>query len=47
MGALTHGNIRVTLPLESVSPQRTDDVAALVAVLPDAVAAVRAQVQAR
>ena len=47
MGALTHGNIRVTLPLESVSPQRTDDVAALVAALPDAVAAVRAQLQAR
>jgi cysteine desulfurase len=47
MGALTHGNIRVTLPLESVAPTRAQDVAALVRALPDAVAAVRAHLGAR
>lgn len=47
MGALTHGNIRVTLPLESVTPTRADDVAALVSALPQAVAAVRAQLESR
>ncbi len=47
MGALTHGNIRITLPMESVSPQREADVAALIAALPEAVAAVRAQVAGR
>jgi len=47
MGALTHGNIRVTVPMESVCPSRTEDVAALVAALPGAVAAVRAQVASR
>lgn len=43
MGVLTHGNVRVTLPLQAVSPGRSDDVAALSAALGPAVAAVRAQ----
>jgi len=47
MGALTHGNIRVTLPVAAVSPTREQDVEALVRALPDAVAAVRAQVAGR
>lgn len=47
MGALTHGNIRITLPMESVSPHRDADVAALIAALPAAVAVVRGQVAGR
>lgn len=34
MGALTHGNVRVTLPLEAVSPDRESDVDALCRELP-------------
>lgn len=41
MGVLTHGNVRVTLPLEAVSPTRADDVDRLCRELPDAVATVR------
>jgi len=41
MGVLTHGNVRVTLPLEAVSPSRADAVERLCRELPDAVAAVR------
>jgi cysteine desulfurase len=41
MGVLTHGNVRVTLPLEAVSPGRADDVDRLCRELPDAVASVR------
>ena len=41
MGALTHGNVRVTLPLEAVSPGREDDVDALCRALPDVVAEIR------
>jgi cysteine desulfurase len=41
MGVLTHGNVRVTLPLEAVSPRRADDVDRLCRELPDAVATVR------
>lgn len=41
MGVLTHGNVRVTLPLRSVSPGRAADVERLCRELPDAVAAVR------
>jgi cysteine desulfurase len=41
MGVLTHGNVRVTLPLEAVSPGRADDVDRLCRELPDAVATVR------
>lgn len=43
MGALTQGNVRITLPLGAVSPNRDTDVARFCAALPDAVAAVRAQ----
>lgn len=41
MGALTHGNIRVTLPLEAVSPTRAGDVARLVAELPGVLTGLR------
>lgn len=41
MGVLTHGNVRITLPLGAVSPTREADVARLCRELPDAVAAVR------
>jgi len=43
MGALTHGNVRVTLPLAAVRPQRADDVDALCRELPSVVAALRAR----
>ncbi len=42
IGALTHGNVRVTLPLAAVAPTRERDVARFCAELPQAVAAVRA-----
>jgi cysteine desulfurase len=43
MGVLTHGNVRVTLPLRSVAPGRAHDVARLCEELPDAVATVRSR----
>ncbi|NHA67088.1 aminotransferase class V-fold PLP-dependent enzyme [Phycicoccus sp. CMS6Z-2] len=43
LGVLTHGNVRVTLPLASVSPHRADDVDRLCALLPDVVAGLRAR----
>lgn len=43
IGALTHGNIRVTLPLEAVRPERADDVEALCRELPAVVADLRAR----
>jgi len=43
MGVVTHGNVRITLPLEAVAPERDRDVARFCQELPDAVAAVRAQ----
>ena len=43
MGVLTHGNVRVTLPLEAVSPDRAAVVDRFCAELPDVVASVRAQ----
>jgi cysteine desulfurase len=46
IGVLTHGNVRVTLPLEAVAPQRDADVERFLAVLPEAVAAVRAELGA-
>jgi cysteine desulfurase len=46
MGALTHGNVRVTLPLTAVSPDRDQDVARLVTALPEVVAAVRSELGA-
>ncbi|MGO4342720.1 cysteine desulfurase family protein [Pedococcus sp. 2YAF34] len=46
MGALTHGNVRVTLPLASVAPHRAEDVRAFAAQVAPAVAAVRAELGA-
>ncbi|CAN7467584.1 cysteine desulfurase family protein [Knoellia sp. LjRoot47] len=43
MGALTHGNVRVTLPLEAVRPHRGDDVGLLCRELPGVVAELRAR----
>ncbi|HMT31989.1 MAG TPA: aminotransferase class V-fold PLP-dependent enzyme [Dermatophilaceae bacterium] len=47
MGVLTHGNVRVTLPLATVAPDRESTVTGFCAVLPDAIAAVRAQLGSR
>lgn len=47
MGVLTHGNVRVTLPLSASSPDRAAGVDAFCAELPKAVAAVRAQLGTR
>ncbi|WP_240917901.1 aminotransferase class V-fold PLP-dependent enzyme [Phycicoccus sp. HDW14] len=41
MGVLTHGNLRVVLPLEAVSPGRAADVERLCAALPEVVREVR------
>jgi cysteine desulfurase len=41
MGLLTHGNVRITLPLGSVSPARAQDVERFCAALPEVVAAAR------
>jgi cysteine desulfurase len=46
MGVLTGGNIRITLPLNAVAATLQDDVNRFIAELPDAVAAVRAQLGA-
>lgn len=43
MGVLTHGNVRVTLPLASVDPRRGESVDRFCAVLPEAVGAVRSR----
>jgi cysteine desulfurase len=43
MGVLTHGNVRVILPLDPIAPTLDDDVSRFIAELPEAVAAVRAQ----
>ncbi|MEW1953272.1 aminotransferase class V-fold PLP-dependent enzyme [Terrabacter sp. NPDC080008] len=43
MGVLTHGNVRVTLPLPAASPAVADDVEAFTAALAPTVAAVRAE----
>ena len=40
-GVLTHGNVRVTLPLGAVAPNLADDVDRFIAELPAAVAAIR------
>jgi cysteine desulfurase len=45
-GVLTHGNVRLTLPLDPVAPRLDDDVSRFIAELPAAVAAVRAQLGA-
>ena len=44
MGALSHGNIRITLPLEAVSPDREQACAALPEVLEEVVTRARSQV---
>jgi len=46
MGVLTHGNVRVTLPLSPIAPTLDDGVSRFIAELPDAVAAVRAHLGA-
>lgn len=46
MGVLTHGNVRVTLPLSASAPTLEEDVSRFVTELPLAVAAVRAQLGA-
>jgi cysteine desulfurase len=46
MGVLTGGNIRITLPLNTIAPTLDVDVNRFIAELPDAVAAVRAQLGA-
>ena len=43
MGTLTHGNVRVTLPLKDVSPGRADDVDVLCASLAPTIEAVRGE----
>lgn len=43
MGVLTHGNVRVTLPLAAVDPHRDDAVDRFCAELPRALAAVRSR----
>ncbi len=43
MGVLTHGNVRVTLPLEAVTADREAGVEAFCSALPEAVASVRAR----
>ena len=46
MGALTHGNVRITLPLAAVQPGRAEAVARLVAALPVVVDGVRSRLGA-
>ena len=43
MGVLTHGNVRLVLPLEAVRPGRADDVAAFVEAMAPTVHAVRSR----
>ncbi|XVX18860.1 cysteine desulfurase family protein [Actinomycetota bacterium] len=47
MGALTHGNVRVTLPLRSVAPDRARQVERLASALPQAVEEIRAALGVR
>jgi hypothetical protein len=46
MGVLTHGNVRITLPLDTIAPTLENDVGRFVTELPVAVAAVRAHLGA-
>ncbi|NMM33903.1 MAG: aminotransferase class V-fold PLP-dependent enzyme [Phycicoccus sp.] len=46
IGALTHGNVRITLPLNAIAPTLDADVDRFITELPDAVAVVRAQLGA-
>lgn len=45
-GVLTHGNVRITLPLNAIAPTLEDDADRFIVELPDAVAAVRAHLGA-
>jgi cysteine desulfurase len=47
MGALTHGNVRVTLPLAAVAPDRATQVDAFCAVIAEVVESVRTELGAR
>ncbi|MFZ1484596.1 aminotransferase class V-fold PLP-dependent enzyme, partial [Nostocoides sp.] len=47
MGALTHGNVRLTLPWEAAVPERQGGIERLIAHLPEVVAGVRAQLGAQ
>lgn len=44
MGALTHGNVRITLPLEAVAPDREQQVDELLAALPGVISDLRARI---
>ena len=46
IGGLTHGNVRITLPLNAIAPTIESDVDRFITELPDAVAVVRAQLGA-
>ncbi len=46
IGVLTHGNVRITLPLHAIAPTLERDVDRFIAELPEAVALVRAQLGA-
>jgi len=46
IGGLTHGNVRITLPLNAIAPTLEGDVDRFITELPDAVAVVRAQLGA-
>ena len=46
MGVLTHGNVRITLPLQAIAPNLDTDIDRFIAELPAAVAAVRAHLGA-
>jgi cysteine desulfurase len=46
MGALTQGNVRITLPLESVAPGRADAVDRLCSLLDEVVRGARARIAA-
>jgi len=45
-GVLTHGNVRITLPLQAIAPNLDSDVDRFIAELPAAVAAIRAHLGA-
>jgi cysteine desulfurase len=47
MGALTHGNVRITLPTAAVAPDRAARVEAFCAVIPAVVVSVRSELGAR
>ena len=46
MGVLTHGNVRITLPLNPIEPTLDHDIDRFISELPEAVAVVRAQLGA-